>query len=151
MPGLPLRFQIKYRILEYFNQKLYLIGRIIQTLGPPRILGLPKALGPHRVLCSLRFLDLHRVLGLPRVLGPHRVLSPPRVLGPHMVLGPHRVLCPPRVLGPGSSQDPGSRFSGIFIAQSNYCIIESFNHSLLKNNIETKDDCKFDKIIRENL
>ena len=37
------------------------------------------------------------------------------------------------------------------IAQSNYCIIESFNRSFLKNNIETKDGCKFDKIIRENL
>ena len=37
------------------------------------------------------------------------------------------------------------------IAQSNYCIIESFNRSFLKNNIETKDGYKFDKIIRENL
>ena len=37
------------------------------------------------------------------------------------------------------------------IAQSNYCIIESFNRSFLKNNIETRDGCKFDKIIRENL
>ena len=38
-----------------------------------------------------------------------------------------------------------------YTAQSNYCIIEIFNHSFLKNNIETKDGCKFDKIIRENL
>ena len=39
------------------------------------------------------------------------------------------------------------------MAQSNYCIIEIFNHSFsfLKNNIETKDGCKFDKTIRENL
>ena len=35
-----------------------------------------------------------------------------------------------------------------YIAQSNYCIIEIFNRSFLKNNIETKDGCKFDKIIR---
>ena len=34
-------------------------------------------------------------------------------------------------------------------AQSNYCIIEIFNRSFLKNNIETKDGCKFDKIVRE--
>ena len=38
-----------------------------------------------------------------------------------------------------------------YIAQSHYCIIEIFNHSFLKNNIEAKDGCKFDKIIRENL
>ena len=40
-----------------------------------------------------------------------------------------------------------------YIAQSNYCIIEIFNRSFsfLKNNIEIKDGCKFDKIIRENL
>ena len=38
-----------------------------------------------------------------------------------------------------------------YIAQSNYCIIESFNCSLLKNKVETKVGCKFDKIIRENL
>ena len=38
-----------------------------------------------------------------------------------------------------------------YIAQSNYCIIEIFNCSFLKNNIEAKDGCKFDKIIRENL
>ena len=38
-----------------------------------------------------------------------------------------------------------------YIAQSNYCTIEIFNRSFLKNNIETKDGCKFDKIIRENL
>ena len=35
-----------------------------------------------------------------------------------------------------------------YIAQSNYCIIEILNRSFLKNNIETKDGCKFDKIIR---
>ena len=33
-----------------------------------------------------------------------------------------------------------------YIAQSNYCIIEIVNHSFLKNNIEKKDSCKFDKI-----
>ena len=38
-----------------------------------------------------------------------------------------------------------------YIVQSSYCIIEIFNRSFLKNNIETKDGCKFDKIIRENL
>ena len=67
----PQRFYIKYRILEYFNQTLYLIGGIIPVLGPPRVLG------------------------------------PPKVLGPHRVLGSHRVL------GFGSSQGPGSRFSGM--------------------------------------
>ena len=38
-----------------------------------------------------------------------------------------------------------------YIAQSNYCITETFNHSFsfLKKKIETKDGCKFDKIIRE--
>ena len=36
-----------------------------------------------------------------------------------------------------------------YIAQSNYCIIEIFNRFFLKNNIETKDGCKFDKIARE--
>ena len=35
------------------------------------------------------------------------------------------------------------------IAQSNFCIIEIFNRSFLKNNIEAKDGCKFDKIVRE--
>ena len=38
-----------------------------------------------------------------------------------------------------------------YIAQSNYCTIEIFNGSFLKNNIEKKDSCKFDKIIKENL
>ena len=38
-----------------------------------------------------------------------------------------------------------------YIAQSNYCIIEIFYRSFLKNNIETKDSWKFDKIIKENL
>ena len=36
-----------------------------------------------------------------------------------------------------------------YITQSNFCIIEIFNRSFLKNNIETKDGCKFDKIVRE--
>ena len=36
-----------------------------------------------------------------------------------------------------------------YVAQSNYCIIEIFNRSFLKNNIEAKDGCKFDKIVRE--
>ena len=36
-----------------------------------------------------------------------------------------------------------------YIAQSNYWIIEIFNRSFLKNNIETKNgSCKFDKIIK---
>ena len=32
-----------------------------------------------------------------------------------------------------------------YTAQSNYCILEIFNCAFLKNNIETKDDCNFDK------
>ena len=36
-----------------------------------------------------------------------------------------------------------------YIAQSNYFYIEIFSGSCLKNNIETKDSCKFDKIVRE--
>ena len=36
-----------------------------------------------------------------------------------------------------------------YIAQSNYCIIEIFKRSFLKNNIESKDGSKFDKIVRE--
>ena len=36
-----------------------------------------------------------------------------------------------------------------YITQSNFCIIEIFNRSFLKNNIETQDGCKFDKIVRE--
>ena len=38
-----------------------------------------------------------------------------------------------------------------YIAQSNYYIIEIFNPSFLKNNIETKDGGKFDKILKENV
>ena len=38
-----------------------------------------------------------------------------------------------------------------YIAQNSYCIIEIFNRSFLKNNIETNDSCKFDKNIKENL
>ena len=38
-----------------------------------------------------------------------------------------------------------------YIAQSNYYIIEIFNQSFLKNNIETKDGGKFDKILKENV
>ena len=38
-----------------------------------------------------------------------------------------------------------------YIAQSNYCIFEIFNRSFLKNNIEIKYGCKFDKIKWENL
>ena len=85
----PQRFQITYRILEHFQQILYLTGRIIRVWGPSRVLGPHKVLGPHRVL------------GPPRVLGTHRVLGPPRVLGLH------------RILGPRYSQGPGSRFSGM--------------------------------------
>ena len=58
------RFQIKCRILEHFNQALYLTGRTIQALGTPRVLG------PRR-----------GVLDPPRVLSPHRILGPLRVLG----------------------------------------------------------------------
>ena len=36
-----------------------------------------------------------------------------------------------------------------YITQSYFCIIEIFNRAFLKNNIETKDDCKFDEIVRE--
>ena len=77
----PQRFYIKNRILEYFNQTLYLIERITRVLGP------------------------HKTLGLPRVLGPLKVLSPPRVMSPPRVLGP------PRALGPRSSQGMGSAFT----------------------------------------
>ena len=45
----------------------------------------------------------------------------------------------------------GRNFLFKYIAQSNYCIIEIFNRSFLKNKIETKEACKFDEIIRENL
>ena len=44
----------------------------------------------------------------------------------------------------------GQNYLFNYIAQSNYCIAEIFNRSFLKDNIETKDGCKFDKIIREN-
>ena len=37
------------------------------------------------------------------------------------------------------------------VAQSNYCTIEIFNQSFLKNNVEKRDSCKFDKVIKENL
>ena len=36
-----------------------------------------------------------------------------------------------------------------YITQSSFCIIEIFRRSFLKNNIETKDSYKFDKIVRE--
>ena len=45
----------------------------------------------------------------------------------------------------------GQNYLFDFIAQSNYCTIEIFNRSYLKNNIEKKSSCKFDKIISENL
>ena len=81
---------------EHFNQTLYLTGRIIRVLGPPRVLGPRSVLSP------------------PRVLGPRSVLSPPRVLGPHRVL----VLLGSWVLqDPGPYEDPGlgpgSCFSGM--------------------------------------
>ena len=34
-----------------------------------------------------------------------------------------------------------------YIAQSNYCIVEIFNRSFLKNSMEAKDGCNFDKTI----
>ena len=43
------------------------------------------------------------------------------------------------------------KYSFNYIDQNNYCIIEVFNRAFLKNNIETRDGCKFDKIVRENL
>ena len=60
----------KGRILEHFNQTLYLTGRIIQVLDPPRVLGPRRVPGPPRIL------DPPKVLGSPRVLGHHRVLDP---------------------------------------------------------------------------
>ena len=42
----------------------------------------------------------------------------------------------------------GQNYLFNYIAQSNYCFIEIFNHSFLKNNIETNVGCKFDKIIK---
>ena len=46
----------------------------------------------------------------------------------------------------------GGNYLFNYITQSNYCIIEIFNcsFSFLKNNIEIKDGCKFDKSIRKN-
>ena len=35
-----------------------------------------------------------------------------------------------------------------YIAQSNYCIIETFNQSFSKNDLEAKDGYKFDKIVK---
>ena len=48
----PQRFQIKYRVLEYCNQTLYLIGGIIRVLGPCRVVGPHKVLDPCWVLGS---------------------------------------------------------------------------------------------------
>ena len=45
----------------------------------------------------------------------------------------------------------GQKYLFNYIAQSNYCITEIFKRSPLKNNIEIKEGCKFDKIVRENL
>ena len=46
---------------DYFNQKLYLIGRITQVLGPY------KALGTHRVLGALRVVGpWARFSGMPK-------------------------------------------------------------------------------------
>ena len=42
----------------------------------------------------------------------------------------------------------GRKYLFNYIAQSNYCIIEGFNRSFLKKNMETKDGCKFDKVIK---
>ena len=65
MPGLPLTDFFT----EYFNQTLYLVGGIIQVLGPHRVLHPYRVLGRHRVLAPLEVLDLHKVLGTHRVLG----------------------------------------------------------------------------------
>ena len=72
----PHRFQMKYRILVYCNQTLYLIERIILVLGPQRVLRPPRVLGPQMVLGPHGTLGSHRVLGPPRVLGSYRVLDP---------------------------------------------------------------------------
>ena len=45
----------------------------------------------------------------------------------------------------------GQNYLFNYIVQGNYCITEIFNRSFLNNNIETKDDCKFGKIIKEDL
>ena len=45
----------------------------------------------------------------------------------------------------------GQNYLFNYVAQSNYCTIEIFNRSFLKNNIEKKDSCKSDKVITENL
>ena len=76
----PQRFQTKYRILEHFDQTLYLTGRIIRVLGPPRVLGLRKVLSPAKVL------------GPPRVLAPPRVVGPPNIRILIGILGPLSVL-----------------------------------------------------------
>ena len=47
---IPQRFQIKYRILDHFNQKLYLIGGVIWVLYIPRVLSPHWVLGSRRVL-----------------------------------------------------------------------------------------------------
>ena len=44
----------------------------------------------------------------------------------------------------------GQNYLFNYIAGRNYCIIDIFNRSFSRNNIQTKDGCKFDKIIREN-
>ena len=44
----------KYRNLDYFNQTLHLIGRIVPVLGPLRELGLHKILSPPRVLVLIK-------------------------------------------------------------------------------------------------
>ena len=44
----------------------------------------------------------------------------------------------------------GRKYLLNYITQSSYCIIE-ISRSFLKKNIETKDSCKFDKIIKESL
>ena len=66
----PHRFQMKYRILVYCNQTLYLIERIKLVLGPQRVLRPPRVLGPQMVLGPHGTLGSHRVLGPPRVLDP---------------------------------------------------------------------------------
>ena len=64
-------------------------------------------MSPHGVQGPPRDLVSDRIMGPPRVLGPHRALGPSRVLGPRRILGSCRVLCL------GSSQGPGSGFSGM--------------------------------------
>ena len=45
----------------------------------------------------------------------------------------------------------GQNYLFNYIAQNDYCTIETFNISFLKNYIEKKDSCKSDKVIKENL